>query len=106
MFIWFVVVVFILAACGGLYLLSQIVQDKFPLKAVAVIHGVVAVTGICLLGYYTYYHRSFLTGLIVLCLAALGGLYIFSHGMLGKKIPKFLAVGHGATALIGIAILV
>ena len=46
--LWLSVILFVLAAIGGFYLLFKDITDKVP-KSVAMIHGLVAVTGLVVL---------------------------------------------------------
>ncbi len=101
-----IIIIFVLAALGGSYLLTYILMEKNTPKGIAIIHGLAALTGLILLIIYSIYYESYWTSVVIFLLAFIGGLYIFSRDLLGKKIPKFLALGHGTIALIAIFSLV
>lgn len=97
-----IITILILAAFGGSYLLTYILMEKKTPKVIAMIHGLAAATGVVLLIIYSIYYQPYWISVAILILAAIGGLYMLSQNILGKKFPKFLAVGHGAIAIIGI----
>lgn len=101
-----IIIIFVLAALGGSYLLTNILMEKETPKGIAIIHGLAALTGLVLLIFYSVYYESYWTSVVIFLLAASGGLYIFTQKIHGKKIPKFLALGHGTVALIAILSLV
>ncbi|WED43998.1 hypothetical protein [Legionella cardiaca] len=96
---------FALAAILGLYLLSYILTEKNTPKGVAIIHGSIAACGIILLIIYSFLYQSPLASLIIFILAAAGGFLMFFWDIIGKKIPKFLAIGHGSLAILGFVLL-
>lgn len=96
-----------LAAVLGLYLLTCVLTGKYPIKIVAMIHGLLAITGIGLLSTYSYFYSpSPKTSLVLFIFAALGGITMFFKDLTGKPLPKYLALGHGATAIIALILLV
>ena len=100
-------VLFILAAAGGMYLLSFILRDKQLPGKIAIIHGLVAATGVILLVVYTFYHESApVLSLVLFIIAALGGVTMGYKGMTGKPGPAWMALGHGTLAIIAVATLV
>ncbi|TAL64469.1 MAG: hypothetical protein EPN84_03375 [Legionella sp.] len=100
------IVVFGLAALVGMYLLAHVLIDKNTPKGGAILHGGFAILGIILLSLTTYSYPSLIYSFILFILAALGGIIIFSLDILGKKIPKFLALGHGLLAVSGFIVLI
>lgn len=97
----------ILAALLGVYLLSFILQNKNTPKGVALTHGPLAATGLIILIIYALlYKPAPIISIGFFILAALGGIILFSRDILGKSLPKWLALGHGITALIGFGFLV
>lgn len=97
----------ILAALLGLYLLSFILQDKNTPKGVAFTHGPLAAIGLIILIIYALLYKPapiFSIGLFIL--AALGGIILIARDILGKTLPKWLAIGHGLTAIIGFLFLI
>lgn len=95
-------IILLLAAMGGAYLLSLVLRNKETPKAIAVVHGLAAVTGVVLLIVYSVYYENLWAIIGIFLLAAVFGLYIFSRDILGKKIPKLVALTHGLLAIIGI----
>lgn len=101
------IVLFALAALLGLYLLSYVLRDKQPPKAIAFIHGPVATTGLVLLIIYSFYNASSpWASIILFALAAMGGLMLFYKDLTGQKVPKALAIGHGLTAIVAFIFLI
>src|SRR5262245_24093474 len=97
---------FALAALLGLYLLSFVLTNKETPKSVAIFHGFFAVTGVTLLIIYSFYYSpSPVASLVVFILAAMGGLTLIHRDLTGRTLPKWLALGHGATAVIGFLLL-
>lgn len=98
---------FLLAAVLGIYLLSLVLRSKQIPKAVAIIHGLFAATGLVLLVVYPfYYHPAPILSTILFISAALGGLTMAYKGITGKPVPAWMAMGHGTVAIIGVATLV
>lgn len=98
----FTLLVFILTATGGAYLLSYVLADKETPKGIAILHGSLGALGIILLAINGYYYPWLLTLFI---LVALGGFFLIVTDLSGKKIPKLVALGHGLLALVGIILL-
>ena len=93
---------FSLAALLGMFLLSYVLQDKETPKAVAFAHGAMAATGVILLITYSFYRSPTpMISLILFVMAALGGLFLIFTDLTGKPIPKWMALGHGLTAITG-----
>lgn len=98
---------FVLAAMLGVYLLSLVLADKKINKSVAITHGLFAAIGLVLLIVYPFYYEpSPILSTVLFIFAALGGLTMMYKGISGKAIPKWLALGHGTLAIIGLATLV
>ena len=96
-----------MTAILGIYLLSLVLRDKQTPKTAAIIHGLFAVTGLILLiSYSRGNEQSPMVSIVVFVIAALGGLTLAYKDMTGKQIPKWLAITHGLTAVIGFAFLV
>ncbi len=98
------------AAIVGLYMAIRHFKGRSPPPiAAAVLHGLLAVTGVVLLllgvmqiGFGTVH--SWALGLFVV--AALGGLYLVSFHIRGKPLPSPVVVIHGMVAAIAFLILV
>ena len=90
-----------------MYLLSLALREKQMPKGLSMIHGVMAVVGLALLIYYVATHDAGPTeSMIVLILAAMGGLLLLYKDLTGRKPPKWLAVAHGLVALTGYVLLI
>jgi hypothetical protein len=91
-----------LSALFGMYLLSLILRNKATPTGIAMIHGLLAATGVILL-IIQYFKNSpgLLATIIILVLAASGGAILVYRDVTGKTVPKWAAVGHGITAVIG-----
>jgi len=105
--IYAAITIFGMAAILGIYLLSLVLRDRQTHKAAAIIHGLFAVTGLILLiTYCKGNEQSPLVSIVVFAIAAMGGLILAYKDMTGKKIPKWLGVAHGLTAVIGFSFLI
>jgi hypothetical protein len=100
-----------LAALGGMLMVAMRLggQPRPPLW-LALVHGAVAATGVGILAYTaatTAMPQMGLIALGVLVLAALGGAFIFfTYHLNEKPLPIPLILGHGFTALVGLALLI
>ncbi|MBI3929002.1 MAG: hypothetical protein HY319_25895 [Armatimonadetes bacterium] len=93
---------FSLAALIGLYLLSLVLRERETPKGVAIIHGLMAATGILLLVIYIVGPGPDpVASLVLFVMAALGGAYMLVRDLSGHKPPKWMALGHGLTAVSG-----
>lgn len=98
---------FSLAATLGAYLLSFVLQNKDTPKGIVFIHGPLAVIGLIVLVIYAFFHTPApIVSIILLILAAIGGFMLIYRDITGQSVPKWMAVGHGITALIGIICLI
>lgn len=101
------IILFALAALLGLYLLSYILRNKNTPKAIVLMHGPLAASGLILLIIYAFYNSpSPWTSIILFAFAAMGGLMLIYKDISGKPVPKWLAIGHGITAIIGFIFLI
>lgn len=104
--VYAVISFFALAAILGLLLLSFILKGKETPKGVAIVHGLLAMTGLVLLIIYTTQHLPGpIKSLILFIIAAMAGSLVFSRDITNKPIPKWLAVVHGLIAVTGFAFL-
>ena len=93
---------FALAAILGMILLSFILRGKETPKGMAIVHGLLAATGLVLTIYYTIKTRPGpVESAILFTIAALGGFIVFARDISNKPIPKWLAVVHGLVAVTG-----
>ncbi|HKY63256.1 MAG TPA: hypothetical protein VJR29_07535 [bacterium] len=97
---------FALAALLGATLLSFVLRDKPTPKGLLFLHGGMAAAGLLLLIVYTFGAAPKpYESLVLFLLAASGGFFMGIRDLLGKKVPKWLAVGHGLLALAGFGFL-
>lgn len=102
-----IITLFALAALLGVYLLSFVLQKKNTPKGIAFTHGPIAATGLVLLIIYAFFHKpSPVISIILFILAVLGGFMLIFRDLTGKSIPKWLAIGHGLTAIVAFIFLV
>lgn len=95
-------VIFGIAALIGVYLIAQVLQNRFPPKSVAMAHGLTAAAALVLLIVFIYNTGADLIQAAALfILVALGGIIMFIRHLTGKTIPKGLAVAHGVLAILG-----
>lgn len=101
------ILLFAAAALLGIYLLSFILRNKETPKKVAFTHGPLAALGLVLLIIYSLTHQPApIISLVIFILAAMGGSMLLYRDLTGKPIPKWMAIGHGVTALIGFVFLI
>lgn len=101
------VVLFALAALLGGYLLTYVLQNKNTPKGIVFTHGPLAAVGLIILIVYALLYRPApIVSIIIFILAALGGFTLVFRDITGKSIPKWLALGHGITAVIGFVCLI
>jgi len=100
--IYAAIVIFALAALVGLFLLTQVLQNKKPPIGVAVFHGLLAVVALVLVIIQAVTTGADLVQIIVIfAIAALGGLVLFIRHITGKSLPRALAIIHGLLAVTG-----
>ncbi len=105
------IVLFLAAVICGLFLLTAILQDRPVNQTVRVLHGIFAALGVLIL---IVYMLNFMAGqssllivsLILLIVAAIGGLTLVMLAKKGKQIPKLAVIVHPIIALAGLIALV
>ncbi|PJD90721.1 MAG: hypothetical protein CK424_08620 [Legionella sp.] len=99
---------FFLAIFFGLIVFIQLACDRPSFKPAVFLHGLVAILGLSCLVTYTVLHAGAkpIASVVVLLLAALGGITLLSFDVRKKPMPKLLLVLHPLAALIGVALLV
>ena len=96
------IIFFAIAAMLGMYLLSFVLQNQNTPKGVAFTHGPMAATGLVILIVYAILHKPApIISIIIFIMAAMGGVMLILKDLMGKPIPKWMAIGHGVTAVIG-----
>jgi len=102
------IILFAIAACGGLLLAYLRVKNKLLPIPLALGHGLLAVSGIvaltmAVLGGDAPSQARVALGLFVL--AALGGLTLFSFHLRKKPLPLAVVAVHGLVAITAFAVL-
>lgn len=101
-------ILFAVAALGGLVLaVKHFGGAELPMP-VSILHGLLAACGLVVLvllfvqseapGYLTY-------SLLVMVVAALGGFFLFSFHLRGKRAPTPVVAIHGLAAVVGFVLL-
>lgn len=100
----YAIVVFAIAAVGGLVLAASVLRNKFAPWAVSLLHALLGAAGLILLIVMLVQGSAgsrLTAALALLVIAALGGFFLASFH-LRKKIPaKGLVVGHAGIAVVG-----
>ncbi|WP_454785246.1 hypothetical protein [Legionella sp. WA2024007413] len=105
------IVLFLLAIVCGFFLFTAILQDRPINRTVRNLHAVFATLGLLIIIVHTF---AFMTGkatllvasLILLILAALGGLSLVALAKKGKQIPKLGVLVHPIMGLAGFICLI
>lgn len=98
------VILFALAALGGLVLAYLHLKKNGAPLGLAVLHGILAVAGlVLLLVFMSQGHAAgFLMGAVILfVLAALGGLFLFTLHIKTRPLPSAIIVLHAVIAVSG-----
>ena len=97
-------IVFAIAAVGGLILAAHVLRGKFAPWALSVLHALLGAAGLVLLivlllqGATT---QRVLAGFVLLLVAALGGFFLASFHLRRKLPPKTVVLVHASVAVIG-----
>ncbi len=99
---------FVLAVFFGFIVFIQLLCDRPSFKPAVLLHGLVAVTGLGCLIAYTILHAGSkpILSVVVLCIAALGGLTLLSFDLRKKPIPKLILLLHPLAAVTGLGLLI
>lgn len=98
---------FSLAILLGLYLLSFVLRNQSTPKGIVFTHGGLAATGLIILIIYSIFNTpSPIISIIIFILAAMGGLTMVYRDLTGKPFPKWMALAHGITAILGLIVLI
>ncbi|HEY5802651.1 MAG TPA: hypothetical protein VIT62_03965 [Lysobacter sp.] len=101
-------IVFAIAAMGGLFLASHVLRGRLAPWVVSVLHALLGATGLLLLimgvGQGGTPARA-TAALAVLVLAALGGFYLASIHYRGRVAPKAVVFVHAGVAVTGFLVL-
>ena len=101
------IVLFALAAIGGITLLTFVLRTKQTPRVLALIHGLFAAAALLLVIIFVAsgVTPSPVASMIIFIIAALGGFTLFSIDLMKRKLPKWLAVLHGLIAVLGFILL-
>ena len=104
----YALIVFAVAALGGLVLAAHVLRGKFAPWALSLLHAALGATGLVLLVMLLLRgaaSQPVMTGLAVLLLAALGGFFLASFHLRRKLPPKAVVVIHAGVAVAGFLVL-
>jgi FtsH-binding integral membrane protein len=95
------------ALCGITLLVFVFYTHKTP-KAITLLHGAFAISGLILLAIATVYHQEvkFYPVVSIFIIVALVGLYMFARDMKKPSTPKHLVIIHATITMFGFLILV
>ncbi|HEX5420446.1 MAG TPA: hypothetical protein VFY39_10645 [Gammaproteobacteria bacterium] len=101
------VVVFAIAAVGGLILALHVLRDKFAPWLLSILHALLGAAGLILLILTVLRQTSSLSlaSLILFFVAALGGFFLASLHLRKRLPPKGVVVLHAVLAVAGFALL-
>lgn len=99
------IVLFAIAALGGIVLASLRLRNRPLPMSLALIHGAVAAAGIVALIVVMAHVGHVATPLVLFIVAALGGFVLFSFHLRGKNVPIPVMVIHAVIAAIGLVLL-
>lgn len=97
---------FALAAIVGVYMLMRVFKGVMPPWPAAILHGMIAATGLVLLLYAAFFAGSIAplsitVAAAILVIAACGGFLLLSYQIRGQTPPKVLAGVHALLAVSG-----
>jgi len=97
-------VIFAIAALGGLALASFVLRDRLAPWPLSILHAALGAIGLIILLYAAFtagISKGALTALVILIIAALGGFYLASIHLGQKVAPKPVVFVHAGVAVIG-----
>ena len=100
----YALVVFAIAALGGVMLATYVLQGRLAPWALSLLHAGLGAVGLLLLVYAaltTGISHTALAALVILAVAALGGFYLASIHLQDKVAPQPVVVIHAGVAVIG-----
>lgn len=105
----YAIIVFAIAAVGGLVLAAHVLRDKFAPWAVSVAHALLGASGLVLLLLTLIQgetKQQVLAAFALFLVAALGGFFLASFHLRKKLPPKAVVVVHAVVAVAGFLTLV
>lgn len=103
------VILFAIAALGGIVLARWDDEKKQRPMSVSLIHGAVAAAGLVVLLLAVFQGGVGtlpVVALIIFVVAALGGFVLFSYHLRGSKLPRGLIMIHGLAAVVAEVLLI
>jgi len=100
----YAVIVFAVAALGGLFLAAHVLRDKFAPWAISLLHAGLGALGLILLILALVQggaSQAVLIGFAILLVAALGGFFLASFHLRKRLPPKAVVVIHAGAAVAG-----
>lgn len=100
----YALIVFAIAALGGLYLAAHVLRDRFAPWAVSLLHAGLGAAGLVLLIVLLLQgetRQPILIAFFLLVVAALGGFFLASFHLRRKLPPKAVVVIHAGLAIAG-----
>lgn len=97
-------IVFAIAAIGGVVLAMHVLRDKFAPWALSVIHALLGAVGLVLLIIMLAQGaagQGLLIGFVLLLIAALGGFFLASFHLRKQLPPKAVVITHAGLAVVG-----
>lgn len=97
-------IVFAIAAIGGVVLAMHVLRDKFAPWALSVIHALLGAVGLVLLIIMLTQGvagQGLLIGFVLLLIAALGGFFLASFHLRKQLPPKAVVIAHASLAVVG-----
>ena len=102
-------VIFAIAAMGGLFLASHVLRGRLAPWAVSVLHALLGATGLVLVIMAVGQGGApalATAALAILVLAALGGFYLASIHLRNRVAPKAVVFLHAGVAVTGFVVLI
>jgi hypothetical protein len=100
----YAVIVFAVAALGGLVLASYVLQGRLAPWALSLLHAGLGAIGLLLVIYAaitTGISHTAMIALVILVIAALGGFYLASIHLRNQVAPRSVVFIHAGVAVIG-----
>lgn len=100
----YALLIFAIAAVGGLVLAASVLRGKLAPWALSIVHAVLGATGLVLLVVTVLQGAApgrATAALGLLVVAALGGFYLASIHLRGKIAPKAVVFVHAGVAVVG-----
>lgn len=99
----FALIVFAVAAVGGLLLAASVLRNRLAPWALSLAHAALGATGLgmVIVALMRGAGQTVLIGFVILAVAALGGFYLASLHLKGRIAPKSIVVVHAVAAVAG-----